>query len=193
MASEHLPIRIAANQFVSTQLSSGLFPYDFNFSSGKITPMINITGVNLVRQTSAAFTLSGYLTHFKSVPVEESLKLFLQQSSSRSLPISKGNLQSILEWSGFYKRWQIWTLFRQPLDNLGLLYNTSGNALLVSVDNDYERAWPGSTALTLYSALQYFSVTGDTRFNEAIHRWKEGLLALKVPGRGFRHAAGHGA
>jgi len=178
----------AVDQLVRTQLTSGLFPYDFDFTTGNETDMGNIEGINLVRQTGAAFALGEYLTHFDHGPARKTLKVFLKNSISNSLPVSKGYTQRTLEWLGFYNRWQLWHSLRQPLYKMGLLFSKQGSAQLVSTGNDYERAWAGATALSIIAAIKYHEATGDTQFNDAINHWKDGLLALKVPRRGFREA-----
>ncbi len=188
LASDSSRIHLAAEQLVRSQLVSGFYPYDFNFVNGEVTPMSNIQGVNLVRQTGVAFALAEYLKYFNNASVKTSLDHFLTKSSNRSLPISKGYIQSILERSGFYYHWLIVKKLRKPLYVFGLLFDDTGYGRVVSVEEDYERAWPGATALTLSAATKYFSITGDTRFNEMIQRWKDGLIALKVPERGFREA-----
>lgn len=181
-------IHSAATQLARSQLASGFYPYDFNFADGHATPMVNIDGLNLVRQSGAAFALAEYFVHFPNEAAKKSLAQFLAQSAQRSLPIGKGAIQSALEWSGFYNRWQIWMPLRPFLYRLGLLFNSQGDARLVAVEGDYERAWPGATALALSAAIKYFSTSGDNQFNDIISRWKAGLLALQVPRRGLREA-----
>jgi len=178
----------AVNQLVHSQLSSGLFPYDFNFETGQESDMGNIDGLNLVRQTGAAFAIAEYLSHFDHAPTKEALKAFLKNTVSNSISIDKGFTQSALEWIGFYNRWQLWSSFRKPLYTMGLLFSEEGNGQLVSANYDYERAWPGATALSMVAALKYYEATGDSQFNAAVTNWKDGLLALKVARRGFREA-----
>lgn len=181
-------IHFAVNQLVRSQLNSGLFPYDFDFMTGREIDMENIDGMNLVRQTSAAFALGEYLTHFDHDPARKALLGFLENAVSNSLPISKGDIQNSLEWVGFYNRWRLWHSFREPLYKMGLLFTKEGNAKLVSTGGDYERAWTGATGLSMIAAIKYFETTGDPLFNETITHWKNGLLVLKVPRRGFREA-----
>lgn len=181
-------IHSAVAQLNRSQLSSGFFPYDYDFISGNSTDMAEIDGVNLVRQAGGAFVLGEYLEACIHQPTTQTLTTFIEKAVSRSLPISKGYLQRGLEWLGLYNRWQIWVPLREPLYRSGLLFSTEGEALLVTVHEDYESAWPGATALTLIAALKYRRATTDRQFDEMITRWKNGLLALKVPGRGFREA-----
>lgn len=186
--SDLLRVEAAVKQLVRTQLPSGLFPYDYNFKNGAVTGMDTIDGINLVRQTGAIFAVSEYVATYgntSSIPV---LIKFLEKVQAESLPISKGFIQRRLEQFGLYNRWQLWQSWRAPLYRLGLLFETEGEAKLVALYQDYELAWPGATALSLITALRYRAVTGDRRFDPIVHAWKDGLLALWVPGRGLREA-----
>jgi len=187
ISDEHRAHRAAA-QLIRSQLPSGFFPYDFNFATGEESDMESISGENLVRQSGAAFGLSEYLLGQDSQEVRAALAKFLSQSADRSLPISRGWLQAILEGIGLYNRWQLWETLRTPLNELGLLYSPDGNARLVAVHDSYELALPGATAFTLLAALNYRQATGDRQFDDEILAWREGLRVLKVPRRGFREA-----
>ena len=181
-------IHLAVGQLERVQLTSGLFPYDFDFATGQKTSMENIGGINLVRQTGAALALGEYLTHYNRESTQKVLKKFLINSASNSLPIGKSKTQQTLESFGIYNRWRFWKTLREPLYGMGLLFSKEGNAKVVSTENDYERAWTGANALNLVAAIKYYQATGDTTFNDDIVLWKNGLLALKVPERGFREA-----
>ena len=111
-----------------------------------------------------------------------------QAVSEQSVPIGKGYIQRVFETTGLYNRWQIWRPLREPLYQSGLLFTTEGPGKLITIHQDYERALPGATALSLFAALKYRKVTGDKRFDADIHSWKDGLLALMVDGRGVREA-----
>ncbi len=178
----------AAGQLVRSQLPTGFFPYDFNFSTGAQSAMEPMEGFNLVRQTGAAFGLAEYHLAFPQKHTQHALENFLQQVSAYSLPIGKSLPQQLLEKSGLYNRWQLWRPLRKPLYAAGLLFSKNGDGKVVAVDGDYERAWSGATALSLLAAVKYYSGTGDTQFNDDIQFWKNGLYALHVPGRGFREA-----
>lgn len=183
-----LRLHRAANQLIDTQLTSGFFPYDFNFSNGKQSDIARVEGYHLVRQAGAAFALGEYLERYGKTNARDALALYLGRASSNAIPIGKGSIQKKLEWVGVYNRWRFWDFWREPLNGMGLLFKPEGEAQLVSIDNDYERAWLGTTALSLIAAIKYYRATGDDRFNPNILAWKEGLLALQVPGRGFREA-----
>ncbi len=178
----------AVAQLLRNQTEAGLFPYDFDFSNGKSTSMDDISGVNLVRQSCALFALAVYLEHTRDPSTEKAIVRFLQMAARQSVPISKGYVQRTLEFTGLYNRWQLWRPLREPLYKSGLLFSTEGPGKLVTAHQDYERALPGATALTLFAALKYRNITGDARFDTDIRHWKEGLQALMVAGRGVREA-----
>ncbi len=186
--SDQSRITAAADQLARSQLDSGYFPYDFDFATGNQTDMSHIEHINLVRQCGAAFSLGEYLLKHDSEPVRHALALFLAQAERNSLPVSKSIIQSFLEATGLYNRWQLWGWLGDVLDSVGLLYQPDGEARLVAAQDDYEMAVAGATAFALLAALDYRQVTGDERFDDIIHRWKKGLLTLKVSGRGIRHS-----
>ena len=181
-------IQLAAEQLVGAQLPSGLFPYDLDFVTGAAEDMNDMSGPNIVRQAGALFALTQYLESSDSPRLRESVAKALQAFADRSLPIGKGTLQSVLENSRVYNRWQLWGLLRAPLDYAGLLYAGKGKGAVISANGSYERAWTGATALALISEIIYRRVTADERFAKERQAWVEGLLALRVPGRGFREA-----
>ena len=180
--------QIAAEQLVRTQLPSGVFPYDIDFVTGAAEDMNDMSGLNIVRQAEALFALVQYLGASDSPRMRESIARVLRAFAGRSLQIGKGETQSVLENMRVYNRWQLWDLLRRPLDYVGLLYVAKGEGTLISANGSYERAWPGATALALISELNYRALTADESFADARRGWLRGLLALRVPGRGFREA-----
>ena len=181
-------MQMAAEQLLRTQLPSGLFPYDIDFVSGAAEDMNDMSGLNIVRQADALFALVQYLEASDSPRVRESVARALRAFAGRSLPIGKGVAQSVLEDLRVYNRWQLWGPLRRPLNYVGLLYAAKGEGTLISANGNYERAWPGATALALVSELSYRALTADESFADARRGWLRGLLALRVPGRGFREA-----
>lgn len=179
---------LAAEQLARTQLPSGLFPYDYDFATGAAENMDDPTGPNIVRQTDASFALSEYLVTVDGQSPRKTIAGALRAFEARSLPIGKGIVQTALEHVGVYNRWRYWMSWRKPLNSLGLLYSPRGDGAVVSANRSYERAWTGATALALIVELKYRAVTGDERFAKTRARWLRGLLALHVPGRGFREA-----
>ena len=181
-------IALAAGYFHRSQLPSGLFPYDLNFATGVAADMSDMDGMNIVRQAAAGFALSEYYAAHPSRDIHNTLSRLLSALANRSLPISRGTIQSALEEVGLYNRWQLWHHAREPLNAMGLLYSTEGPGELVSANGTYERAWPGATALALLAELNYSATSGDNQFADMRHRWAEGLAALHVPDRGIREA-----
>ena len=188
IAASSARTRMAAEQLSRTQLPTGLFPYDLDFVTGTAEDMKDPSGPNIVRQAGALFALAQYLEVSDSPPLRETIAKALQGFTQRSLPIGKGAAQSVLENLRLYNRWQIWKPLRTPLNSLGLLYSRKGDGRVISANGSYERAWPGATALALVSELRYRAVTSDDSFANARRAWLKGLLALSVPGRGFREA-----
>ena len=181
-------MRTAADQLVRTQLPSGLFPYDYDFATGAAEDMSDISGLNIVRRGGALFALVQYLEVRNNQCLCETVAKTLQAYADRSLPVGKGAVQSVLEDIGAYGRWQLSGILRSLLAAVGLLYTAKGKGALVSANGSYERAWPCATALALTSELVYRNLTGDDKFAHMRQRWLHGLLALRVPQRGFREA-----
>ena len=187
-AGDPARMQMAAEQLVRTQLPSGLFPYDIDFATGAAEDMDDMSGMNIVRQSGALFALAQYLEASDNPRLRESIARALRAFADRSLPIGKGAAQSVLENLRVYNRWRVWGSLRGPLDFLGLLYSAKGGGMLVSANGTYERAWPGATALAILSELGYRAAAADESFAKARRGWLAGLLALRVPGRGFREA-----
>ena len=186
--SDRTRLNSAAAHLSRNQLPSGLFPYDYDFSSGESTPMEGISGVNLVRQSGAVFSLSKYFEISKDSTAGETIRLFLEAASNQSIPIAKGRRQQSWEKKGYYNHRYLWGFMRLPLYWSGMLFQETGEARLVSVDEDYKRAFPGATALSLVSALTYREVTGNQQFDSMLAQWIAGLSTLLVDDRGSRQA-----
>jgi hypothetical protein len=184
-------MRMAAEQLVRGQLPSGLFSYEYDFETGALASSDDLDGVVLVRQSFAAFVLAQYAARFHHPPALDAVRRFLEGSAERSLPIGKGKFQSRLEAAGAYNEPLSWMFLQRSLNLFGLLYSTRGSGQLLSADNSYELAYPGATALALAAGLLYTKATEDHRFDELLAHWVEGLLAVQVPGRGFREVPHH--
>jgi hypothetical protein len=188
---DYTRMRLAAEQMVRSQLPSGLFSYEFNFVTGESPDPADLDGVALVRQSFAAYVLARYATRFHHQPALDAVGLFLENSAGRSLPIGKSEYQSRLEAAGLYNQPLSWMFLQRSLNLFGLLYSTDGTGKLLSADHSYELAYPGATALALAAGLLYTTASEDHRFDELLGRWVEGLLAVQVPGRGFREVPHH--
>ena len=176
-------MRLAAEHLVGAQLSSGLFHYDFDFIVGGPS-----TSDHMARQAGTAYGLAEYYLHTKHDTVRRAIEAALSKFGALSLPIGKGTVQTALEkirlLSIPFGRYKL----RVMLDRLGLLYEAEGDGKLVSSDDDYGNALAGTTALALLTELHYFRATGDARFAELRAGWLEGLLHLRIPGRGFKES-----
>jgi hypothetical protein len=180
-------IQRAVDQMLRSQLASGYFPYGFNFNNGATVDMNDPSGANLVRQAGGAFALAEYEAMTGTGSALDAVGKYLDVAARHSVPVSKSDSQALLEDIGLFDRWQLWGLLSPPLDALGLLYQQQGNGALASFGEDYERAEPGATALTLLAALYHYQETGDSRFIPMMKAWEGGLRVLAVPSRGFRY------
>ena len=181
----------AVTQLISSQLGDGLYQYDVDLRSGQSTPPGQLGGMALVRQSLAAFALSRYNRRNNDPAVRNSVRMALIALSERSLPISKGSIQTALEHLGLMNRWRLWRSLRVPLQRLGWLYDTEGTGAIVSADGRYDQTYTGATAFALATGLLYRAESGDKAFDDWLQRWAHGLAALRVHGRGVRESAGH--
>lgn len=188
---DYARMRLVAEQLVRTQVPSGLFPYEYDLVTGAASDPSRLDGVVLVRQCFAAFVLARYGARFDSREALDAVRRFLGNAANRSLPIGKGAYQERLEAAGLYSQPFAWLFLQTSLDLFGLLYSPDGAGQLVSADGSYQQAYPGATALALAAGLKYQAATGDREFAGQLGRWARGLLAVQVPGRGFREAPHH--
>ena len=65
-----------------------------------------------------------------------------------------------------------------------------GDGKVVARGGTLRSARSGATALALLTELRYFQATGDNRFAAIRHLWRDGLLAVRMPGGGFREYPG---
>jgi hypothetical protein len=172
-------VRRAVAHTISTQLSNGLFEYDFDFLAGKPTGKDNI-----VRQAGTLFVLGEYLVDTGDPDVVPVMRKGLDAMAERSLPIGKGTPQRVVEWLGGFsiKSWRL----ERAYDRMGILYDPTGDGLVIADAETYETAYAGATALALIAELSYFRATRDDRYGELRGNWARGLLSLHVPGRGIR-------
>jgi hypothetical protein len=106
--------------------------------------------------------------------------------AGRSLPIGKSQMQSIVEGTRVLSVPLGRTRLREALTRNNLLYETSGAGKVLSPDGDYANASAGAVALALLTEVRYSRASGDTRFADVGRAWLEGLIALRIPGDGFR-------
>jgi hypothetical protein len=103
-----------------------------------------------------------------------------------SLPVGKSAPQSAVEATRVLSLPMFRAKLRDGLEDLGLLYQSSGDGALVAYEQGYATAWAGTVSLALLAELHYFRATGDARFASLRERWRRGLAVLRVPGAGFR-------
>jgi len=172
-------IRRAVDHTLSTQLPNGLFEYDFDFLAGESTGEDNI-----VRQAGTLFALGEYLVDVDDARVVPVMRAGLEALAERSLPLGRGSIQAILEWTGIFSIES--GRLERALRWGGLLYDPGGDGRVVSGDDAYDNALTGATALALIAELHYQRATGDDRYRDLRESWLRGLLALHVSGRGVR-------
>lgn len=185
-ADDRERMRLAVEQMRESQLPSGLIPYQFNFLADRSIETDKIPFANLARQAGTAASLALYSRHTRDARTQTSVRSALEAFGRLSLPIGKGDLQSVLEGIRLLSLPFLRVTLRRTLDLLGLLYDASGDGKVISPDGDYEKAWLGSTALALLTEIHYFFASGDHSFAELRQAWLKGVLALRIPGRGFR-------
>lgn len=185
-ADDRERMRLAVEQLRESQLPSGLIPYQFNFLEDRSSEADEIPFANLARQAGTAASLAVYARQTGHERTLASIRSTLEAFGRLSLPIGKGHVQSALEGTRLLSLPFLRVTLRRTLNRLGLVYDASGDGKVLSPDGDYENAWLGTTALALLTEIHYFLASGDDSFAELRRAWLRGLLALRVPGRGFR-------
>jgi hypothetical protein len=178
-------MRLTVEGWVASQ-KDGLLPYGFDFLSDKPIEPDRMSAPNLVRQTVSAFALARYYEQTKDAGAERAVAEALSAFGKRSLPIGKGRMQRVIEETRIQSlpiaRWKL----KSALDRFGLLYQPSGEGKVISSDGTYGNAVAGGVALALLTELIYSRASGDKRFAGLRTAWLQGLLALRIPGGGFR-------
>jgi hypothetical protein len=181
-------MRLTVDSWLASQVD-GLLPYGFDFMSDTAIEPDRLSASNLIRQTSAAFALARYYEYTKDDRLGEPLRNALAAFGRYSLPIRKGTLQRAVEATRVLSlpigRWKL----HSALDRFGLLYEAAGSARVVSPDGKYDNALAGTVALALLTEVIYARASGDESFATLRDAWLDGLLALRIPGGGFRHHA----
>jgi hypothetical protein len=178
-------MRLTVDSWVASQ-SAGFLPYGFDFLTDKVLEPNRMSAPNLIRQAAASFALANYYEYTKDARLRDPIRRALSAFGERSLPISKGRLQRVVEGTRILSlpvaRWKL----QSALDRFGLLYQPSGEGKVVSPDSTYGGALSGTVALALLTELVYSRASGDESFAELRTAWLNGLLALRIPGGGFR-------
>ena len=178
-------MRLTVDGWTSSQ-KDGLFPYGFDFLADKALEPQKMSAPNLARQAFVAFTLARYYEYTRDSQLREPIAKALAALQARSLPIGKSAAQRAFESARILSfpvaRWRLQT----ALERGGLLYQRTGEGTVVSPDANYNNALAGTVALALLTEVVYSRASGDERFAAQREAWLEGLLALRIPGGGFR-------
>jgi len=178
-------MRLTVDGWTRSQVD-GLFPYGFDFLADSALEPHRMSAPNLARQAFTAFTLARYYEHTRDPRLRQPIAQALAAFRARSLPIGKSAAQRILEAARVLSfpvaRWRLQT----ALERSGFLYQRAGEGRVVSPDEKYSNALAGTVALALLTELVYSRASGDESFAEQRKAWLEGLLALRIPGGGFR-------
>ena len=178
-------IHSIAESWRASQRDDGFLPYGYDFLADKATDEPGTQGY-IVRQAGAFFGWAEYYRNTRDARDAEPIRRGLDALARLSVPVGKSPAQSWVEATHVLStpvfRWKL----HATLDRLGLLYDPQGGGRLVSGARTYETAWTGATALALLAELAYSAASGDERYAAVRRQWMEGLLALRVPGAGFR-------
>ncbi len=181
-----MPIRLAVDRWLLDQKPSGFMPYGFDFLEGKESEPDSMSAPNLVRQAYAAAVFADYYNSTHDERARPALQRLLTAMGRSSLPIGKSKTQALIEKTRIlsmpFGRYKI----TAALDTLGLLYDPTGSGMLLSPSADYSNAYTGATALALLTELRYSQASGHASFSALRDSWLDGLLAMRIPGDGFR-------
>ena len=180
-------MRLTSEHWAATQRPDGTIPYGFDFLADRSTAPNADDWAYVVRQALGTFAWAQYLGLTGDQRAAEPVRRSLAALVSRSLPISKGGAQRWVEATGMLSlplgRWKL----NRTLLRFGLLYEASGPGRVVSPSGKYSDAIIGATGVALLAELAYAAATGDEQFATMRSAWLDGLLTLRVPGRGFRN------
>ena len=178
-------MRLTVDAWTSSQ-KDGLFPYGFDFLADSALEPHRMSAPNMLRQALATFALANYYEYTKDPQLREPIARALSAFGERSLPLGKSTAQRALENARIFsfpvERWRLQT----ALERIGLLYLRTGEGKVLSPDKNYSNALAGTVSLALLTELVYSRASGDDHFAALRKAWLEGLLALRIPGGGFR-------
>lgn len=176
----------AVGQWLSTQRPDGFLPYGYDFLANEAREPDTLSAANLTRQAATAAALADYFALTKDPRARPAIQRFLRAFGRHALPIGKSRGQVLLEATrilslpvGRYK-------LRAALARLGLLYETKGPGAIPAPGADYGKAYAGAAALALLTELRYTQASRDNQFAPLRQAWLQGLIALRIPGDGFR-------
>lgn len=177
-------MRAVAEYWLASQQADGLLPYGFDFLTGKADEDAKSSGF-IAREAGAMWVWARYYAAVRDDRYVEPLRRGLQALAKRSIPFGKPRAQWLLDALRIYQvPFGRMTLTR-ALHSVGLLYANEGSARALTTGG-LDGAWTGSTALALLAELEYARASGDQRIAASRQAWRDALLALYVPGHGFR-------
>jgi hypothetical protein len=179
-------INLAVNHWLAVQKPSGFMPYGFDFLADKESEPNTMSGANLTRQAGTASALADYYVMTKDQRARTAIQRFLSAFGRLSLPIGKSRVQALVEATRLlslpFGRYKI----HSALNRFALLYEKEGPGNVLSPNGEYTKAYTGAAALALLTELRYSQTSGDNSFAGLRRAWLEGLIALRIPGDGFR-------
>lgn len=181
-------MRLVAENWRETQGPDGFLPYGFDFLEDRATDHPMSAGY-IVREAGTFHVWAKYYRFSGDDRYRDSLRRGIAAFGKRSIPIGKSRTQEWLEATRMLSVPAGRLTLRAALEKFGLLYRPRGAGKLVSADGQYSGTWAGATAFALLAELTYWQASGDNRFAELRSAWRDGLLALRIPGRGFRESA----
>jgi hypothetical protein len=185
-SAEGESMTLAVNYLLGSQLPSGFLRYGFDFLEDASAEPGAMSAVQLTRQAGAAAMLADYYALTRDPRAAAASRQLLAAFGKHTLPIGQSRLQEFVAWTRLLSmpvgRYRI----ESALKRWGLLYETEGSGKLLSPDSNYGNAYAGAVALALLSEVRYAQATGDNRYAALRRAWLEGLMALRIPGDGFR-------
>jgi len=179
-------IELAIGSWLATQRPTGFLPYGFRLLADEASEPTSMSGANLTRQAVAAATLADYFASTQDARAAPAIRRQLGAFERHSLPIGKSGLQVLVEATGVlslpFGRYKLLA----ALQRFGLLYQPAGPGKVLSPRADYREAYTGALALALLAEVRYATASGDDRYADLRRAWLEGLMALRIPGDGFR-------
>lgn len=178
-------MRRVVENWRETQGVDGFLPYGFDFLTGRATDEPTSRGY-IVRQAGAFHAWAKYYDRSRDDRYREPLRRGIAALAQRSLSIGKSPAQEWIEATRILLIPAGRRTLAAALGKSGLLYEPTGPGKVVSADGHYSGAWAGTTALALLAELTYSQASGDDSFAPFRSAWRDGLLALRIPGGGFR-------
>jgi hypothetical protein len=177
---------LAVDYLLRSQAPSGFLLYGFDFLQDSALEPGAMSAVQLTRQAGAAAVLADYYSVTRDPRAALAVTRLLGALEAHTLPISQNRLQGLVAWAGLLRvpvgRYRM----ASALNRYGLLFEPEGPGKLLSPDSNYANAYAGAAALALLAELRYVQASGDDRFASLRRALLEGLLALRIPGDGFR-------